>query len=73
MLWNVQIANSNRDDVRPLVRIGTESPLRASKMADFSATWWSILTKFGDMIGDHSAHQNPEFRQDPSMYAISGP
>ena len=69
----MRIANSNSNGVRALVRDGTESPLRASKMADFSATWWSILTKFGDMIGDHSAHQNPEFRQDPSMYAISGP
>ena len=50
------IATLNRYAGRTHVRADTESPLRASEMANFSAIWRSILKKIGDMIGDHSAH-----------------
>ena len=46
----------DRYDGRPHVRARTESPLRASKMADFSAIWWPIFKKIKEMMGDHSAH-----------------
>ena len=56
LLCKIPIANSNLYDGRTHVRAGTESPLRASKMTDFSAIWWPILKTFEDKMGDHSTH-----------------
>ena len=38
-------------------------------VADFSAIWWPILKKIGEMLGDHITHKHTKFCQNPLMYA----